>query len=262
MPHASPSLPASSRCGTKSDTATQAAPRSTHTLRPPGFTMIELSVVLVIIGVIMFAGIASWSTIVAGQRINSTRAEMENIKRCLINRVMYSDAFPTWDLTGMNCNTPRSQFDVEHCLCGRTDAWGNAIRYIAGLEEGGSSGLGQNATHYIVTNEPQGRGGGDITKPSPANSQVNGTDGMIQSVAFVLLSYGSDRQPDPDSADPNETYGPLFDGDLTAGNQPVNRIGDFIVGAPDPTRHPNFSNTRNDLYLVVTSYELASMLRR
>jgi len=190
---------------------------------------------------------------------------MENIKRCLINRVMYSEAFPTWKRDDpdpderMNCDTPRSQFDVEHCLCGRTDAWGNAIRYIAGLEGATNGGLGENgALHYIVGNEPQGRTA--FISPN-ANSQVNGTDGMIQSVAFVLLSYGSDRQPDPDTATPNETYGPLYVGDLTAGNQPANMIGNFI-GGPVATRFPNFSNSRNDLYLVVTSYELASMLRR
>jgi prepilin-type N-terminal cleavage/methylation domain-containing protein len=100
-----------------------------------GFTLIELSVVLVIIGLIMFAGIAAWSTIVEGQRITSTRATMENIKRCLITRVMYSEAFPTWQMTNMDCAAPRSQFDVDHCLCGRTDAWGSAIRYISGLKD-------------------------------------------------------------------------------------------------------------------------------
>lgn len=233
--------------------------RRARNATPSGFTLIELSVVLVIIGVIMFAGIAAWTTIVEGQRITATRAEMENIKRCLINRVMYSEAFPTWERASMDCTAPRSEYDVDHCLCGRTDAWGNAIRYIAGLQTD-TLGLGENATHYIVTNEPQGRGSSDVTSPN-ANSQVNTTTGNVQSVAFVLLSYGSDREPDPDTADPNQTYGPLFAAGLTAGNQPANRIGNFISGAA-PTRFPDFSNTRNDLFLVVTSYELASMLRR
>lgn len=221
---------------------------------PSGFTLIELSVVLVIIGLIMFAGIAAWSTIVAGQRITATRAEMENIKRCLINRVVYSEAFPTWDLTGMDCATPRSQFDVEHCLCGRTDAWGNAIRYVSGLQNatlGSEHGLGEDGDlHYIVENIPQGRFPADVIRPASSQAIISAGEPPIDSVAFILVSYGSDRQPDPDSADPNETYGPLF----PAVNQPSNKM--------DPALPPDFSNTRNDLFLVVTSYELASMLRR
>jgi len=223
-----------------------------------GFTLIELSVVLVIIGIILFAGIAAWSTIVAGQRITATRAEMENIKRCLINRAMYSEAFPTWERTGMNCNTPRSWFDVEHCLCGRTDAWGNAIRYISGLTA--TDGLGEALAisptippaHYVVADPVQGQ----VPTELDNQSRVSAPDGTIGSVAFVLVSYGSDRVAD------NTSYGDLFNPDLTASGRPANRIGNFITGTPDPTMFPDFSNTRNDLFLVVTSFELAGMLRR
>lgn len=219
---------------------------------PSGFTLIELSVVLVIIGVIMFAGIAAWSTIVAGQRITATRAEMENIKRCLINRVVYSEAFPTWERTNMDCDTPRSQFDVEHCLCGRTDAWGNAIRYVSGLRTG-TEGLGEDVTGVSPPSPPADYVVNDPVKSQiridlDAQSQVDTPDGIIESVAFVLISYGSDRVAD------HASYGGLFDPSLTANGQPANRI--------DTSNIPDFSNTRNDLYLVVTSYELASMLRR
>lgn len=222
-----------------------------------GFTLIELSVVLVIIGIIMFAGIAAWSTIVAGQRITATRAEMENIKRCLINRVMHSEAFPTWawERTDMDCNFPRSQFDVEHCLCGKTDAWGNAIRYISGLRTA-TEGLGEALAaspltppaHYVVADPVKGQ----VSTDPHGQSQVNTPDGIIASVAFVLVSYGSDRQAD------SAGYGNLFAPDLTASGQPANRIGTII---PDFQRPPG-GTLRNDLYLVVTSYELASMLRR
>jgi prepilin-type N-terminal cleavage/methylation domain-containing protein len=210
-----------------------------------GFTLIELSVVLVIIGLIIFAGIAAWSTIVEGQRIAATRATMENIKRCLITRVMYSEAFPTWQLTNMNCAAPRSQFDVDHCLCGRTDAWGNALRYISGLEAA-NLGLGENGSlHYIVTNLPQGRS--SVTTPH-GNSRVRVSAAQeIAGVAFVLISYGSDRVAD------HASYGGLFAPDLSAASQPANRIGATI---------PDFSNAGNDLYLVVTSFELAAQLRR
>ncbi len=210
-----------------------------------GITLLELSMVLVVIGIIMGIAIFSWMSFIEAKKVSETYSDLTSVKNCLFSKMLYSTKYPTYSdpLTAQMCanHSYSSEKEVDLCICGgRKDAWGHYIRYIDGFDASNSSLAGKDALK---------RPWAGITyaySPSP-ESQIIDKDGkVVTKVAFVLVSFGKDGRAD----DPS--YANMFVGD--------NLVGDLRVSTPC------FNCTspahRDDLYLVVTGDEIRAFLSR
>ena len=110
--------------------------------------MIELSIVIVIIGIILGLGLSSWMMLIEAREISKTQSVLRQTKNCLLRRMTHSLQYPTYtDNLTTNCTSKNDSKDVDACLCkaGRKDAWGNRIRFISGVNATGQSLAGQFA---------------------------------------------------------------------------------------------------------------------
>ncbi len=62
-----------------------------------GFSLVELSVVLVIIGLILGAGITIWRSSIGSARLSTTKTNLDNIKNSVINFAMANGRLPCPD---------------------------------------------------------------------------------------------------------------------------------------------------------------------
>lgn len=204
-----------------------------------GFSLIELAIVLVIVGVILAIVGASFLSLIKGQRLSETRAVLDQAKECLLQRSFHSERYPTFTANldcGLNDN---ATMDVDACLCqsGVSDAWNQPLRFIEARVLNQSAGLADKPATDDFLRDNQNR-----VLPSPLANVITATGETIDDVAFVLLSLGEDRA----AGDPS--YGNPLVGTLAA-TMPANTSLDF-------------RNKGDDLYLVVTSRELARYLRQ
>ncbi len=199
-----------------------------------GLTLVELTMVMLIIGLILGLGIAGFQTLLHSQRLASTRSSLEQARQCLLRRMLFSDRYPGFsdDLT---CAPPVSDsVDVDACLCldRLRDAWNRPFRFIE------APGLAA---------PPAGDGPlrGQVRVAPPSTCLATSHTGeSLPDIAFLLISYGEDGLP----GDPS--YGSLF-------SSPAD-----LAATMDCTSGLDFTNKGDDLYLVVTSRELATYLRR
>jgi type II secretory pathway pseudopilin PulG len=77
--------------------------RSSQPIRYPevGFTLIELAVVLMIVGLIVGGLLNAWATQLVQQRINTTKANAETIKTALTNYVSRNNRLPCPAIAGL-----------------------------------------------------------------------------------------------------------------------------------------------------------------
>jgi prepilin-type N-terminal cleavage/methylation domain-containing protein len=222
-----------------------------------GFTLIEITLVLVIIGIILSVAVISWMSIKHGYEISQTRSKLRAVKSCLIKRMIYTERYPTYskDLTVNSvtgeCVNYNSSKDVDYCICQDKfkDAWGNRIRYLGGVNGSGSALSGElvlNSTYkhsepYQVPDEYS-----NATKP-------NGD--VIKDLAFVLVSYGQDGSADDSSYNSSALVGTL---NASTGNPSANSFK-----LPDFSSNDLYSGTQDggdDQVLFITGYELKSKL--
>ncbi len=199
-----------------------------------GFTLIEMGVILCILGVILFVGIASWQTLVEARRLARTKAVLEEAKDCILKRIYYTESYPRFH-TGLDFTN--SSADVDTCIASLRDAWGHPVRYLEGTDNSSTELQGQ----YIIKDEEEGRN--NQTSPGPYSNATT-RDGNVGDIAFVLISFGKDGKADDNS------YGSLLDNDIY---NPSNTAATFSSPL-------DFSNITDDVYLIVTGNELKSLL--
>ncbi len=245
---------------------------------PIGFTLIEMAIVLVIVGLLLSAVGIGWYSVLEGRRIAQTRSILQQTKDCITQRLYYSNTFPTYT-PGATCDPSPppyvlgnvagdpnpSTFDVDVCMCEVTDAWGSPIFYIDGLEDITLTAMGQSGA-YVNSNIPRGE---NATQPSQASSVIFDKDGTeIHSVAVVLVSPGRDRVLD------DATYRLLFDGGTATGTGPGNvnswTFGTRVAAMNAPPNSPDFNiasfsdypnsgevpTSGDDIFVYVTAPEL------
>ncbi len=200
-----------------------------------GFTLIELAIVLVIVGLILGVGIISWISLMKARKYAYSRSILYQTKNCLLKRITYSNRYPTYT-PNLDCTHPDPIKDVDSCLCGQHDAWGHPILYLEGRDSDGQPL--SNSSGWVVENKPANQ-----TDVVNAISKVVDPHGKtIFKVAFVLISKGENNQLD----DPS--YSNLFN-------------GNSIVGVINNNPEPNFAHNTDDVVVIVSGYELKNMLK-
>lgn len=253
--------------GPNTDMQPRTTCRTHHTAsaRRGGFTILEMAIVLVIIGIIISAASFAWMTVWEGRRVGKTNAILVETRDCLIKRLFFSNTYPSYtgdgvagrtdntdcDPTGINATAK----DVDACMCGKLDAWGNRLYFIEGLAESTEEPMAEGSAKYVEDNLAKGQ---NATAPSGTRSVLIDKDGnSVHYVAFVIVSAGRDRELDDDS------YRKLFE--EGAGTQHIAALDpddppDFDFGTlPDYTgASPDRGD--DDMYIYVTAPELRALL--
>ncbi|WP_457572461.1 hypothetical protein [Desulfovulcanus sp.] len=215
-------------------------PKKVPAFLSSGFTLIEMAVILIIIGLILFVGVASWQTLSEGRRITQTRTILEEAKDCLIKRMYYTEAYPRFD-TGNN--TSNSSADVDQCLAEKRDAWGHPLRYLGGIDNATNASL---AGKFIIDDLAENQTA--EYKPGDWSNATDKDGNNVGDIAFILISFGRDGQADDSSyGTPLSFTGSIYNPDSTAARIDENHL-------------PQFNATGDDLYLIVTGNELKAVL--
>jgi len=207
----------------------------------PGFSLIEMAVVLIIIGLLMGGLLSPLSASLSLHKIKLTQERLEEIKEALLGFVLINERLPcpASDKNGIALDMS----ETENCKkegylpwaelgVGRYDAWGNPFRYRVEDE-------------YITTTTivvPIPSSGLMVKKNLQDNDLTNKSDSRVVAIIF---SYGQNGQPEDDNQNGNKLYiqdGYIenqFDDVLTwlSINTLMNRLviaGKWPLGPPPP----------------------------
>ena len=232
-------------------------------------TLIELGIVLVIIGIILSLGTASWLSYADARRVVISAGEMRRAKDCLIQRIINDRMYPGFSAAQDYSDSVGAS--VDDCLTGRVDGWGRPLCYIQGLQ---APTNGLNEDDCLLINETTT----DSTDPCSTShssnppvqpystSQIVDDDGnTVSDVAFVIVSMGHDGVPN------HTSYAALFpnmDGRFESGGSSNTApwAARMTSGTPpdfsDSTNNPVTLNEPDDedIYLVITYSELLAEL--
>lgn len=241
--------------------------------RARGFTLIEMGIVLLIIGIILGMGTASWVSYASARKVVMTAGTMRRAKDCLVRHIMSERMYPGYS-SGQDFQDTNT-FSVDACLNGKLDGWGRQICYIQGRYDD-SNGLDQN--YCLLVNETtldstdpccSKHSTSPPVKPYLTSKIIDDDGNEVGDVAFVLVSMGADGVPN------NDTYSGLFpnmDGRYEdGGSTSTSPWADVMTNGTSP----NFSDETatggtppstlgdpddEDIYLVVTYSELLAEL--
>ena len=160
-----------------------------------GFTLIEMAIVLVVIGLLLGSLLTPLSSKIEHERYKETTRELENITEALMGHAVATGRLPCADLDGdgledigVNCssegNVPWATLGV-----GREDAWGHPMRYR--VDSTFSSSLvpildpADTSSNFSVVD----RSGAALTPANP-NAPV-----------VILFSCGQDGLPNGENED-------------------------------------------------------------
>ncbi len=197
-----------------------------------GFSLLEMSLVLLLIGLLLSLGTACWGTLATSRRITQTRADLSLIKQCLVRHAASGGRFPTY-LSSTDCAQDQ-ETDLGVCLC-RTrvrDVWGNAFLFLEGTDSSGSSLAGKAIADAVY----QGQEAATVSTTSEAVDHDGHSHGRV---AFVLASLGPNGTADGDYD--------AFSSGVTA--RTMQQGVDFSAGGE------NF----DDIYLIVSARELRAV---
>jgi type II secretory pathway pseudopilin PulG len=202
--------------------------------RPPtrckekGFTLLEITILLVVIGFVAGMAMLSWSSFAEARRAGQTKSQLRHMKECLQRTILVTEHYPR-----------EADFKACSAAVGK-DAWGNAPRWLVGADSEGSGLCERDA---VVSDEARGQTAASIHNDSKI-ILPDAEGGEQGGVAFALISLGKDGKA------ANATYDKLDTGPwaeiLASGSQ------------PSP---PDFSDNRDDMVLVVKAYELSAAIR-
>lgn len=233
-------------------------------MRRTGFTLIEMGIVLVIIGLLITAGAVGWSSVLEGRRIAKTASALYEAKECLLKRMFYSNRYPTYTgnetatLTDNTLCSDTTRFhptipDLDSCLCDKLDAWGQPLYFLEGVYESAPGVYSPLTDLYVTNNEAQDQ---TATFPDSDSAIINKDGDTISNIAFVIISFGRDTTPD------NTSYQALFSGSndsQTAIIDPTGTIPDFST---DDVGTRQDDSVRDDQIYFITGPELLSLMTR
>ncbi len=213
-----------------------------------GFTLIEMSIVVVIIGLLLSGSLLAVSPVIQGSKVSDTNARLDRLEQALTVYVIQNGCLPCpadralasssanagWANNGTVYYGPTHTTNTRACsltaVCGAfvgvlpwnalgiaesdiTDAWGNRISYAV------TAALTTTPSSSMVRTPPS-------TYPVGTQAIVN-TSGTSQATnaAYVILSYG-----------PDTTYGNAASTGVARG------VAQYTFGATDASGRNNPAN--------------------
>lgn len=147
-----------------------------HTAAPArGFTLLEIALVLVVVGILLAIGLLSWSSFAESRRYSKTNSQLMQMKDCLVRCIVFTEHYPRQD-------------DFENCrdLTGK-DAWGGDIKWIVGVNNAGTR---LDKTHAVVTDVARNQ----TAEGLHSSHEIITANGNFTNVAFALVSLGEDGE--------------------------------------------------------------------
>ncbi|MCK9241515.1 prepilin-type N-terminal cleavage/methylation domain-containing protein [Desulfocurvus sp.] len=220
-----------------------------------GFTLIELSVVIVIIGIILAAGTVGWNAVTQGRRLAEAKTNLAEVRDCLVRRMYHNNTYPSYT-AGLDCQVGGSfsapAMDVDACLCGVLDPWGRNVHYIEGVTDDGTGGYVALGGRHVASVAHQGVNGTTPDRDASRLIDMNGND--VNYVVFALVSPGADGLLD------DASYRDLFSGGSLAATLDPNDPPDFDRATPPDYSVPWTIEGDDDIYLYLTAPELRTLL--
>lgn len=171
-------------------------------IKNDGFTLIELAIVLVIVGLLAGSFISTLSSRIETTRVSDTQDEMELIKQSLYGFAMATGTprLPCPDCNTLLCatagNLPNDGVADEDPpasgICNSANQRGNIPWVTLGLGRGDAWG-----NHYSYWVAPEYTVGVDMTTLSPNAANIDdtvaaGANTVASNIAAVVMSHGKD----------------------------------------------------------------------
>jgi prepilin-type N-terminal cleavage/methylation domain-containing protein len=182
-----------------------------------GFSLVEISIVLVIIGMILGAAVTLWRSSIGATKLSTTKSNLENIKNSIINFTIANGRLPCPDPTvppnNMGTSNPNPATCAPNCICntcatppcfvpfqtlqlqlqGGKDSFGNVFRYDVSYDPAGGGGL-TNTTHDTLCGVlfeylNHAADTGILREPCVTNSNDAADNGQIGAVLGVPQGY-------------------------------------------------------------------------
>lgn len=83
--------------------------------RQEGFTLLEMTMVLIVVGLIIGFGFTAWMSMKSSQQISAAKTTLRTGSECLVSYVLHSERIP-----------PQTYFSGN---CSIADPWGNSLLY-------------------------------------------------------------------------------------------------------------------------------------
>lgn len=164
--------------------------------RQAGFSLIELAVVLVIIGLLVGGGIAALNATTEQTRRAEQRRQLEHVRQALYGFAMSRGRLPCADsdtppdgrenYDGSSCESGAAQGALPWLTLGlgRQDAWGHPLYYSVTTNPGGSI--------EDYADDPGAPGASSFDLDDEANRDIEDGDGdlLAEDVPAVVVSFG------------------------------------------------------------------------
>lgn len=173
-----------------------------------GFTLIEMAIVLVVIGLLLSGGLLSVAPILESSRVKDTKSKLDDIESALLVYAIQNNCLPcpataTTAIGGANVGQSLPQpLDANNCSTGAcTNARGVVPWITLGLSEADvTDAWGMRISYAITaglqTNGNMDRDGSDYTPLGTlqvSNLNAPAASDVTAAAAYVLVSHGPDR---------------------------------------------------------------------
>jgi len=182
-----------------------------------GFSLVEIAIVLVIIGMILGTAVTLWRSSIGATKLSTTKSNLENIKNSIINFAIANGRLPCPDPTvppnNIGTSNPNPATCAPNCICNTCatppcfvpfqtlqlqlprgkDSFGNVFRYDVSYDTAGGGGL-TNTTHdtlcgILFEYLNHSADTGVLREPCVTNTNDPTDDGQIGAVLGVPQGY-------------------------------------------------------------------------
>jgi len=168
-----------------------------------GFTLIEMALVLIIMGLLMGSLLSPLPKQIEQKRINITQQRLEEIKEALLGFAVLHNRLPcpALDENGLESTTCNNEgyLPWKFLGVGRYDAWGNPFRYRVDIEYTVPL-VSTDPLAPIPPNTSSGLVVQDTHPTTPIELVAPESETTASRVVAIIFSYGKNRQANAENS--------------------------------------------------------------